>query len=392
MANEVKSLTRPMFTTVRNNCFYTGLAVSAVDIINAGRATNHLMGRGNQIIPSFIMDIPSGSFLPSPTTGSKAAEYEVRFRMAPSIQTIDRLWTFGAVTDSFATLTVSGWDSGGQGFSQESIVSQDNQPFLVRQSICCLDFDVSGTTEYTVKYIYSSSYGHGFRPTNIQCFELPRVSHNPITGALQSNPLADTGGVDESSLRPGYAIFSSVGGRAKSSVGGIARNISESFNRTRRAGLFAWAVPAYQDGSDYTDFCLSSSATSTDQKLVVPILPSPTYIGVTSSNVLFMWYAKNDIAGQTSTVTLENGLGDSVTYTMTDSWSTSFAWHSASLPFPQMNALHERGLATNSVSGSDVGFLPYLTMSLEVSDASQTIYMATFQGLEPDLRFTGSFD
>lgn len=390
MTKDVKSRVRPLFDSNRRNSTYIGRAVSVDDWSTSARGVNYLVGRGNQLIPVFHQDIPSGSSMPD--VGGYTLYTQV-FRVAPSYSAIDRYWSFSFSSDGSGVVEIS--VSGSQQNDSRLYPVNINQTVnLYREPVNSVTPDVSGTQEVRVFFRVSSSNGSGVVPTRWSCFEAPRKTMNPLSSSAE-------GGVNEDSFRIGYPLYDSGINQYESPVG-IARNIQIARKQVRRAGLFCWSVPLDQSGNEFDSFVLSVTgwAASGDpgftEVLKFPIITKPTYRDVTSSNVLLMWIGRHGAFNYGSEYKFENGLGDSFTYATTGSGGILLEnWYSGSLPVPCVDTNHDRGLPTGSAGAP--GFIPYVTMSMRVintSSPSEVAKVWTVQAFEPHLdlmNFTGSY-
>jgi len=387
MIKDIKSLVRPFFDSNRRSNALTGRGVSADDWGSASRGVNYLLGRGNQLIPVFHQDIPSGSSMPD--VGGFTLYSQV-MRVAPSYSALDRYWSFSFSSDGAGIVEII--VSGSQLNQTELYPININQTVnLYREPVNSVSTDVSGTQEVRVLFRVSSSNGSGIIPTRWSCFEAPRKTLNPLSSSTE-------GGVNEGSFRVGYPIYDSGIDQYESPVG-VARNIQIARKQVRRAGLFCWSVPLDQSGNEFDTFALICTSSVYEEKLKFPIITKPTYRDVTSSNVLLMWVGRSADFRAGGTVKFENGLGDQIEYNLTGVSGLALeAWQSGSLPVPCFDVNHDRGFPTGSVGAP--GFIPYITMSMKVTNqitaqaADQPFKIWTVQAFEPHedlLEFSGSY-
>lgn len=385
MTDKSKAIVRTLPKTMVYNRAKVGKSVSVVDLKPAAESVNYLLGRGNQLIPSHKVDIPSGSSLPD-THGFTT--YTTIYRIAPGYQAIDRLWGFQFFSLSSGILEIS---VSGSHLNPTKIypLTSGETLNLYRESVNSVQCDVSGTQEVRIFFKVSASAGGGMYPSNVACFEVPRPYMHPLSQSQE-------GGVDEESFNRGYPIFD-TGQSQYQSIPGLARNVLLAEKQVRRAGLFAWSVPLDTSGNEFDTYAIKvtgaiGGGTDFVQKLKFPVLTKPTYQGVTSSNTLLMWIARVSDFRLGGTMKFENGLGDSVEYHITGS-SAQFleTWYSASLPIPMVNPDNNRGLPTGSVGAP--GFVPYVTMSMKIVNSespSQQFKLYALQAFEPhrDLMLT----
>lgn len=386
MANkDTKAPVRRMFQTNRRNRATVANPISVQDMQTAAAGCNYLLGRGNQLIPTFHMDIASGSTMPD--LGGFTT-YTTVLRVAPSKQVMDRYWTFSFFSDGQGVVEIS--VSGSQLNPTKILPLNVNQTVdLYREPVNSIATDVSGTQEVRVMFKVSSSTGDGVIPTRWSCFEAPRTFMNPLSQSQE-------GGVNEDSFRPGYPAYDS-GMNQYESIAGLSRNVKLAQKQVRRAGLFTWAVPLDQSGNELEDFMIASSASSFEEKLKFPIMMQPTFQNVTSSDVTLMWVARQSTHLMGADIKFENGLGDEFIYTTTGSNPGAVlleTWYSGTLPIPNFNPNHDRTMPTGSVG---VGFVPYITMSMRVTNPdniNDRLKLWTLQAFQPHidlLSFTGSY-
>ena len=386
MADKSKSPVRQFFQSCRTNRVRTGRGIATGDLKQVAAGVNYLVGRGNQLIPAFHMDVPSGSSMPHL---AGITPYTTLLRVAPGFQAIDRYWTLGftAAGQGIAELSVSG----SQLNPVETIPINVVETFhLYREPVNSVSPDVSGTQEIRIQFTLSSSGGAGIIPSTWSCFEAPRRFMNPLSQSSE-------GGVDESSFNIQQPIYDS-GRNQYASLAGIARNIKLAQNQVRRAGLFTWATPLDQLGNEFDEFALITTSSTFEQKLLIPIIARPTFRNTPSASVTLMWVSRNSDATFGSEILFETPTTQ-FQYVLTGSAATALeTWQSGTISVPVTDVNNPRGLPTSSLGGS--GYVQYITMSMRITNqnaaisASQQFKVWTVQIFEPHqdlILFSGSY-
>lgn len=339
---------RSFFHSTRKNTVKVGNALSVNDLRVAAGACNYLLGRGNELIPTFHFDIPSGSSMPD--VGG-TTDYTVLLQIAPGDTALDRYWAFQFYSDGngLVEISVSGSEQHGV---QSYPINMGTTLNLYREPADALATNQSGFQEERIVFRVSSSNGGGIIPSSWSCVEAPRKFMNPLSES-------QAGGVDEDSFRVGYPVFDSGGGQYQS-ISGLGRSVKLAQKQVRRAGLFAWATPLQQSGNEFDTFALVATNSSYQEMLKFPILAQPSYVGVTSASVELMWVGRTNSQNIGGTIKFESSI-DSVEHSISGIPGTELqTWYSASLFVPVVDTLNDRGLPG--------GVLPYITMSMKVDN------------------------
>lgn len=273
-----------------------GRAVRGPTWQQAALLNNWVHGRGAQLVPLYSPVVQ--------LTGS--TKYELRFRVTPNYQTLERLWSIYAVAvDKPETVSVT-VPAGGTTFVKHvPFIRNEAVPQTVHEAL-----SAQSGAETTLSIELEPSGDINLR--GLGCWELPRAT------------LAQGGsdrGMDNTHFNPGGLIGATplaplVATMADGSAG-------------RRASLLQWAVPVLAGGATTTAFAASTTSASHVDIFALPTPVLGRKLGVTDTTKTVtckVLHWSSDGASTTGTARLnssKNGASSTVTVggTTTPTWS-----------------------------------------------------------------------